>query len=70
MKTKILLAVALALVSSLPFIVHGMDPIMMETYRAEAVAMDQANECRRATGSYSKLICTIRFRNVKNGAVK
>ena len=69
MKTKIIIALAVGALSAIPFIVQA-DEIMMQTYRAEAIAMDQANECFRATGSYSRLICTIRTRNVKNGAVK
>lgn len=69
MKTKIIIAIAISLLSAVPFIVNA-DEVMMQTYHAEAVAMDQANECRRATGTYSKLICMLRTRNVKNGAVK
>jgi hypothetical protein len=69
MKTKIIIAIAISLLSAIPFIVKA-DDIMMQTYRAEAVAMDNANECRRAIGSYSKFRCAIRTRNVKNGAVK
>ena len=70
MKTKIIIAIAISLLSSVPFFVNWMTDIMKETYAAEAVAMQNANECRRATGSYSKFICAIRTRNVKNGAVK
>ncbi len=69
-KTKILIALALTVLSSVPFVARSMDPIMLETYRAEAVAMDQANECRRAIGTYSKFRCALWVRNVKNGGVK
>lgn len=69
MKTKIIIALAVCVLSAIPFIVNA-DDLMMQTYRAEAVAMDQANECRRAIGTYSKFRCAIRTRNVKNGAVK
>jgi hypothetical protein len=59
MKTKIIIAIAISLLSSIPFIVHA-DDIMMQTYRAEAIAMDQANECRRAIATYDAKVCKVR----------
>jgi len=59
MKTKFIIALAVCVLSAIPFVVRA-DDIMMQTYRAEAVAMDQANECRRAIGTYDAQTCRIR----------
>lgn len=74
MKTKILLATILIIIGGFSFVaswsIEEERALMLETYRAEAIAMDKANECFRAIGSYSAYRCMLWTRNVKNGAVK